>query len=280
MTIAFVTQIESKTTGCGVAATTVPVTVYTVLATPTGPWNVADSPPTPSAPDPFFPDRPPQFYYPDDLNMPWVTALEFAIGATWGCATEEEALGDLTTFLHSGHGLKYDTDRGAPGYYGQRSANSFATAAYMSAPNGSKVNCYDQAAAVTVFGRLLGIGVQLAMSRPFGFINTTTLVGGIVTNSPFGGGTPFDTTTTSAYPLINDGTKDRENFNEHAYAILNGKVYDACAGPISGMTLLTYYDTVIDFEANKQWNKRGGVKLFKESAVEMSHSIIVISSLF
>ncbi len=132
----------------------------------------------------------------------------------------------------------------------------------MAKSNGSTVNCYDQAAAVTVFGRLLGINVQYAFSEPFGYINTTTLVGSIVTNDPFNPAMfTVDTTGHTAYPRIENvdaygnQTRLRTSFGNHAYAVLNGKVYDACAGPVTGMTLLTYYDTVIDFEANKQWNQ-------------------------
>ena len=87
------------------------------------------------------------------------------------------------------------------------------------------------------------------------------LVGNFLTNNPFGNN-PFDTTigSTLGYPLIintdasGNITDVRTAFNNHAYAALNGSVYDACAGPVIELTLTNYFGIAIDFDANKQWN--------------------------
>ena len=87
------------------------------------------------------------------------------------------------------------------------------------------------------------------------------LVGNFLTNNPFGN-SPFDTTigSTLGYPLIintdasGNITDVRTAFNNHAYAVLNGSVYDACAGPVIELTLTNYFGIAIDFDANKQWN--------------------------
>ncbi len=190
-----VTQIEGKTEGTGKATETAEATIYTVLDVPKDPWNVTDTPRTEVKTDiPLFGEVVTGYRYTDDKNQPWVTALEFTIetAGTKGKATPEAALSQLTTYLHTGHGLTYDTTSGAPHYGGTwpspqaliMSGGGFYVQNYIDKTS-SKVNCYDQAAAVTVFGRLLGINVQFAFSDPFGYINATTLVGGITTNNPF-----------------------------------------------------------------------------------------------
>ena len=86
--------------------------------------------------------------------------------------------------------------------------------------------------------------------------------GDIVTNNPVGF-RPFDIYYNPLTPYerivhtdtAGNITEWRTSFRQHAFAVLNGNVYDACAGPITGNLLLTYFG-VIDFEANKQYNQK------------------------
>jgi hypothetical protein len=168
------------------------------------------------------------------------------------------------------------------------------------------VNCYDQAAALTVFGRLIGIEARYTYSSSFGYINTTTLVGGISTNNPF-----FNTTSLSyfgnnysnnhvvdittlgstvpyalyrrTYDYDNILRGDRSSFGNHAYVTLgNGdpatyKTYDACAGPITDTLLTTYFTNTIDFLANTQHNTREGVNRFLGTTEEFVSNITTAS---
>ena len=221
-------------------------TIEKITVSSASPWNANDNPAG------------------DDKSMPWVSALEFTIetAGTKGNATAEDALAQLTTFLHSGYGLQYDMGGGGGSKYGVNSTGgSFNVTNYINKTS-TIVNCYDQAAAVTVFGRLLGIEVQYAFSKSFGYIKTTALVGydpanaltnQYMTNSPFSL-TPFVVDTTTTYGRIMNASDTRTSFGNHAYATYNGTVYDACGGPVTGDTLLAYLSSVIDFDANIQWN--------------------------
>jgi hypothetical protein len=152
---------------------------------------------------------------------------------------------------------------------------SFDTSAYMTKSKRNIVNCYDQAAAVTIFGLLLGIDVQFTYSEPFGYINTTTLVGNIETNNPCSTPLLFDTSSTSMYPLIENSSGNTRNwFDNHAYTVLDDFVYDACAGAITGIQLYDYFNMVVDFAANHQHNLKYSTNEFQEDAGSMTHIIL------
>lgn len=179
-------------------------------------------------------------------SQPWVSALEFAIHtAGAGGKNASAALAAITSYLHTGHGMTYDADGGGRAHFASgSSASSFNLTGYMS-KTGNIVNCYDQAAAVVALGRLLGIGVNYRFMDPFGYINTTNVVGVGNCNNPF-------------YPLLsapynikivgNDNTfPNRIGFGNHAFANYDGMVYDACAGPATGsQTEAAYVASTID----------------------------------
>ena len=106
--------------------------------------------------------------------------------------------------------------------YMAKSSNKYATP-------GNVVNCYDQATAVCSFGCLLGIDVQYNFMDPFGCINTLNLVGVGSCNNPF-----YGRNNTSAVVAPNS---PRSGFGNHAFAVFNGYVFDACAAPISPVPL-------------------------------------------
>ena len=184
-------------------------------------------------------------------SQPWVSALEFAIHTTGaGSKNASAALAAITSYLHTGHGMTYDVGGGRAHFASGSSASSFNLTGYMS-KTGNIVNCYDQAAAVVTLGRLLGIGVNYRYMQPFGYINTTNVVGVGNCNNPF-------------YPLLvapynikivgNDNTSPtRTAFGNHAFASYGGMVYDACAGPTTGsQTEAAYVASTIDHSTSAE----------------------------
>ena len=190
----------------------------------------------------------------------WTNALEFAIvkAGAQGKSTDKDALAAITKYLHSGHGLVYDTVKGAPRYR-DPTTGVFSATTYITVPNSAGVtnlvNCYAQAHGVVTLGNLLGPSVNAIprFTMPFGYINTTDLVGVGSCNNPF-----FNTTNevnyidnvtssgivsySSCMPPTNRvcgvDDKKRSSFSNHMYAILNNGgtnyVFDACAGPVVG----------------------------------------------
>jgi hypothetical protein len=226
-----VTKILEKTDGTGQALETDTITFYTILADPTGtttgdsPWNTADT-------------------TTDNKIQPWVTALEFTIQTanTKSKATPASALGQLTTYLHSGHGMTYDTTSGASGFgtFYATGNGTFRLSDYIS-QLGTTVNCYDQAAGVFILGRILGIDVQYAFMSKFGYINTVNLVGVGNCNNPFYSSMnpPYN------IPVVGSDDAGRTYFGNHAFTMLDNDVYDACALSI-GVSFNAYLTTTID----------------------------------
>jgi hypothetical protein len=130
---------KAKTNGGGTMATTAPVTIYTVLDVPKYVWEPEDK----MVPDPTDPAK---MIPKDDKTQPWVSALEFAIQTAnvKGKTTSDAALSQLTTFLHTGHGMAYDTTTGASQYF-NLTEMKFDLTGYMVKSLGNLVNCYDQA---------------------------------------------------------------------------------------------------------------------------------------
>ena len=234
-----------------------PHLVYTILNEPRPPWKNV---------------------YGEKENA-WTNALEFAIvkAGAQGKATDKDALAAITTYLHSGHGLVYDTVSGSPRFWNPTNG-LFSATAYITATNSAGatnlVNCYDQAHGVVTFGNLLGPSVNATprFTSPFGYINTTDLVGVGSCNNPF-----FDTTNKVEYidNVTDNGIvsysycmpptnrvcgaddKTRSSFSNHMYATLdNGGtnyVFDACAGPIIGnLNRDAYLNMTIDHSTTEE----------------------------
>ena len=207
-----------------------PHLVYTILGEPKPPWKNK---------------------YGEKENA-WTNALEFAIvkAGAHGKSTDKDALAAITKYLHSGHGLVYDTVSGASRYW---ITNSFSATAYISVTKSTSfanfVNCYDQAYGVVTFGNLLGPAVSAVprFTQPFGYINTTKLVGVGDCNNPF-----YDSTNEWVYvnitgtgsvifgkgippkvPVCNVDDNTRTWFGNHMYATYHvggyDYVFDACA---------------------------------------------------
>jgi hypothetical protein len=187
-----------------------------------------------------------------------VTALEFAIETAnvKGTSTPETALAQLTTYLHTGHGMTYDTTSGASGFgtFYTNGNGSFNITNYINKST-TTVNCYDQAAAAFTLGRLLGIDVQYMYMNKFGYINTINLVGVGNCNNP------FYSSKTSPYntPIVGSDDSGRSYFNNHAFAMLGDNVYDACAGPVLGSSFTNYLSSTIDTSTAAELTKSGNI---------------------
>lgn len=154
----------------------------------------------------------------------------------------------ITTYLHNGHGLTYDIDGGRAAYF-NRGSTTFFLLKYIAKSLRNVVNCYDQAAGVVALAAVIGIdgftrfvgGTRQTPQYTFGYIHTTTLVGGIVTNNPF-------------YPLYSGSAIEtdfslRGPFGNHQFYMdrATGLVFDACAGPHLGTEdYMTYMEASVD----------------------------------
>ncbi len=222
---------EGNTTGSKEAVLSAPIRMYTVLDLPQSPWDVADT-------------------SGDDKKQPWVSALEFTTNdAGVNNSDADSSLATLTTYLHNGHGMTYDTYYGSASFGFVGTSGTFQLTDYLL--GGATVNCYDQAAGLTVLGSLLGIDVRYNYMSRFGYTNTINLVGVGNTNNPFFDNQSWtaDVIISPADALIGSDGRDRSGFGNHAFVMLNGKVYDACAGPVLGIGLATYLSNTINVNA-------------------------------
>jgi hypothetical protein len=195
----------------------------------------------------------------------WVEALRlmFKKANVSGLDNPDEISKRVTEYCHSSHGMTYDTERGGPGFNGGNAleGGAFYLKNYIKKEgnNGrgrNVVNCYDQAVAVQVFCGCLGVGIEPLYVAPFGYINTTKLIGVGDCNNPFfsnsshyssfhvveeGG---IKSVVTSIKGFFGEGTA-RSAFGNHAFArVVDSKyIRDACAGPHVGLEKLAQYLT-------------------------------------
>lgn len=166
----------------------------------------------------------------------WVEALKFLftkVGVN-NYKSKKSCIGTINRYLHSSYGLKYDTISGR-GRYCNLSGTILSIAAEFNLTNYLKrtkkiVNCYDQAAGVTVLSAVVGIGAKFWFMDPFGYINTTNLIGIGSCNNPF-----YNNPTYSNKKIwITGDPKPRSPFGNHAFGNYSSRIYDACAGPDVG----------------------------------------------
>ncbi|KAI0164719.1 hypothetical protein GGR57DRAFT_209647 [Xylariaceae sp. FL1272] len=147
-------------------------------------------------------------------------------------------------------GFRYDIHSGAPRYFrpaaiaGERT--TFRLATYLDdIGSGQLVNCYDQASAMQIFLALSPTvnSVEWMFMAPFGFINTTVLVGRGACNNPF-----YEQAGEPRRPKICSAReKWRTAFANHAFVRVNhGSIVDACCGPRFGGTLRRFIESSID----------------------------------
>ena len=143
-------------------------------------------------------------------------------------------------------GFKYDIAHGAMKYAGGAMWGSYDLRRWVRGINKNNlVNCYDQAGIVLI---AVALGPQVTAEwmylDPFGFIFPTMLVGYShgQCNSPFG--------KLENNLLVDNNLDGRTYFSNHAFARINGKIADACAGPHRCTeTLDQYIDKSIQLKA-------------------------------
>ena len=179
-------------------------------------------------------DKPAAFYNPPGV---WVEALRFLCDkvSVLGMKTPAAVADQVAKYCHGSHGLKYDTGGGRPAYGVTGSGGTFLLDAYIKAAK-TVVNCYDQAGAIQSLCGAVGVALTWYYLDPYGFINTTNLIGIGNCNNPF-----FTTNGSIAVVAAND--PNRTAFGNHAFGGLSGKVLDACAGPHTGSEDKTQYCT-------------------------------------
>ena len=197
----------------------------------------------------------------------WASALDFVMktNACLGATNMTNALQKQTSYLFSEHGLVYDIRGGYPNYASSKYGGLFNLTGYMakngtgypSHPmSGNEIDCYDQAAAVVVCGRLLGGNVQYLHHPKFGYLNETDLIGVGRCNNPF---PPLSTSHDAV--ADNDAIKPvRLPFGNHSFAEFGGKIFDACAGPeCGGRTRSEYLGFVVDVSTTNEQKAAGTV---------------------
>lgn len=181
-------------------------------------------------------------------QCPWTNALEFAIvrsGAN-GQGTESGALSAITTYLHSGHGLVYDT-QDAAAHYCHLGSMTMDLTQYIRG-NGV-VNCVDQAAGLVSLSTLLGIGSCMWKTMPFGYINTVSLVGVGRCNNPLCGNSSWPET-----PICSEDSFSRRSLMMHMYVVYDELVWDSCIGPALGdKSRLRYLRSIIDASTDNEY---------------------------
>ncbi len=210
--------------------------LYVVLDTPHGPWYDGDSA-----------DGKIRAY-------PWVKALDVVtLPAAAGGATDLAVGGGrLVKYIFNG-GYRYHIgDKDHQGGGGTMSVNGGLTTGSgfihmrltefidKNGPWKDILACYDCAGSTNSYMGLIGCDSKVRFLKPFGYLNTVQILNG----SPGGGpcNNPFFGETVPGnifhYPTLpantGDHNPDRSRFDNHAYNIFDGKVYDPNAGPETG----------------------------------------------
>jgi hypothetical protein len=132
----------------------------------------------------FILDTPKDFY----VSGVWVEALRFLCkrAVIINVKDAKTATDRITRYCHGPkHGLKYDITYGAPKYgIDNGKYGVFKLKGYLVRQPGI-ANCFDQGAAVQSLCGAVGISLLWIYMRPFGFINTTNLLGYGKCNNPF-----------------------------------------------------------------------------------------------
>jgi len=161
--------------------------------------------------------------------LPWKEVLDISCSIAWGCDTEPEAMDQIWENFYKSAGGVYDTYAGAPRYADSYPYGKFDLTSWLSKyPNVEVVNCYDMGQAEVIFANALGCGAYYTYVEPFGYVNCICPIGRGWCNNPF-----YSNPINNSNPVV-DGdwskSEGRSAFENHAFATLNGKIYDASAG--------------------------------------------------
>lgn len=213
----------------GVAGTTVtnsgPHKVYVILAEPVSPWVNSTI---------------------GNYNA-WENALDHVIAWVMGKSCAAEALSSLTSGLYydnNNHFFLYDSFGGESHYTPYLGGFIFYLSGYLNRQE-PLVNCYDQALALKTFGCLLGINdINIIRAEPFGYIQRLNLVGFGLCNNPFYANQYANPSNLPA--LCDPDNINRSKFDVHAFVNFEGRIFDACTGPVQNDTIGHYLQSTID----------------------------------
>jgi len=172
-------------------------------------------------------------------SEPWKGVLDIACDVAWGCDTETEAMDEIWDNFYNSAGGVYDTNNGAPFYAWQSLNGNFA----LSDPSGwlatypsiGTVNCHDMTQAEVIFANALGCGTSCTYVSPFGYLNCIYPIGCSWTNNPFYDNPDYNDSPVLDGDAADDGIPNNHAgrsgfFGYHAFARLNGWIYDASGG--------------------------------------------------
>lgn len=209
--------------------------IYTIWDEPIKPWSTADT--LLAADNPLGTGD-----LDDNPHQPWQKAMDFSMAPVFANSNDKsdtEFLKSLTTYLHGGHGLVYDTINGDTQYINfVHNETVIQLDNYIEKSLGN-TNCFTQAAAIQSFSYLNGLDVEFHYLKPFGYINETLLVGRRNrTNNPF-----YNNPKYSGSELVGKDEVEpvRSFFGSHGVNGYNALIYDACAGPVLGRNNLDDY---------------------------------------
>ncbi|MCP5050906.1 MAG: hypothetical protein GY940_27320 [bacterium] len=182
----------------------------------------------------------------------WIEVLR--VLATW--ITPEltcirELVQRITLYCHLHSGLMYDC-KYFSSYYTGRPWGVWLNLKGAMAEAFPLCNCYDQASLLQVALGALGIDVTYIYMRPFGFINTSSLVGRGACNNPGFLDCPEPTPLEELEirKFLYTDSKEREGFGNHAFCLIQHPegtpqtgVLDATVGPRLGNLSQAVYVT-------------------------------------
>ena len=138
----------------------------------------------------------------------------------------EEIVPITTEYVYADHGRKYQTNLGDNSYSDAITGVNgyhYDLTKYMNKVH-EYVNCSDQAMAVHLFCRLVGVDTKAKYIDKLGYLKEIELVGGVVMNNPFAGAAsggktyntePVVAATAWKQDSANNGTWDRSYFGYH-----------------------------------------------------------------
>ncbi len=190
-------------------------------------------------------DDPGQMY---KLKCVWIEVLRLVAQIAPGLDTKIALIRRIINYCHAGTGIIYNSYDGSSYYGTSSSGGSFQLGKFLKKID-EMCNCYDQAAALQSILGALGIPLTWLKMKPFGYINTTHLIGrGLVNNPVY----LYENNPDKSNPeLIDINDIRRRDFGIHTFCSMEINssivVLDSCIGPYLGdASLNVYLDACVD----------------------------------
>jgi hypothetical protein len=206
----------------------------------------------------------------DKENNPWTRVLDHVCpnDEAGGTKTAADAALPICRHIYSGHGAEYNANAGGSVYTTGADAKiqTHLLTKYLDAlPKAGAVNCCDQGAAATTFAAAVGCDMKLYSHRPFGYVHPIILVGATTATAnpcrlpvkhPYLGPLCAKTWAEIGELAAESDEVCRSFIVFHAYAKLDGKVYDAtmktAAQELFAVDQTPYETATIDDNAPEQ----------------------------